>query len=80
MILTEKDFLKLAARRRLAAVVVQHQLDPAKRHGVIDHHALVQMPSFERAGQDHGKIDFAKLAEVRITAPQLLMRRGFVGL
>ena len=51
-------------------VVVQHHLDAPVDTGVVQAHAVVQVPPLHDAGIDRAEVDLAELDEVRIVATQ----------
>ena len=66
----EKDFLDLAFGRAACTIIVEYKLDVAVGNGVVQDHALVQMPGLDGAWINAGKIDFAKGAEMDGIVPQ----------
>jgi len=70
VLLAHEDFLHLAARGRIWAIIMQHELDHAMHHRVVQRHHLVNMPGLDRAGIDAGEVDLAELLEVRRIAAQ----------
>src|SRR5262249_15637349 len=55
-----------AMRQRVESIIIEDQLDPSERNSVIEGHAAVAVPTFDRAGEDYGEIHFAEFLKDRI--------------
>src|SRR5262249_17676955 len=75
-ILPQIDLHQAAPRRRPLAVIVDHQLDPADRAGVVQGHLPVVVPALDHAGVDGREVNLAELLEVRVGAPHQVKDRA----
>jgi hypothetical protein len=61
----EKYLLNAAAGGTPGTIVEQYELNLANRNSVVKHHLFMDVPGFDRARMNQGKVDFAETLEVR---------------
>jgi hypothetical protein len=66
VVLAEEDLLELAHGQRTGAQVVHDELGPAGDDGVVDRHALMDVPGLDGARPGAGEVDLAEAGKVRV--------------
>src|SRR5258706_16420694 len=80
IIWAEKNFHQVAEGGRTFSLIVQNQFDTPERHGIVQRHFMVTVPSLDDVLVNGRKIDFTELLKVRIgSAQHVHYRSAFVG-